>query len=155
MKPELIYWDSCAFLGHLQAEPDKVQQCGGTLERAAAGEVGIITSALTITEVLWTKGSPKLPEAKATILKRFFRHSYIRVHNVTRTIAEKAQEVVWANNVRPKDAIHVATALSLGVPTLETFDDDLLRLSGKIGAPPLVIRQPLEPSQRRLMFDGK
>lgn len=152
MKPDLIYWDSCAFLGWLQAEPDKMDLCSGTLDRAKAGEVGIITSALTLTEVLWTKGGPKLPEDKADTLRKFFRHSYIRLHNVTRGVAERAQDVVWNHNVKPKDAIHVATALELGVPTLETFDDGVLKLHGLIGTPPLVVRKPIAAKQGSLPF---
>lgn len=154
MKPELIYWDSCAFLGWLQAEPDKVDLCGGTLDRAKAGEVGIITSTLTLTEVLWTKGGPKLSADKAETLQRFFRHSYIRLHNVTRGVAERARDVVWNHNVKPKDAIHVATALELNVPTLETFDDGVLKLHGLIGSPPLVVRKPIAAQQGSLNFGG-
>jgi predicted nucleic acid-binding protein len=150
MKAELIYWDSCAFLGWLQEEADKVDLCRGRIERAKAGEVGIITSALTLTEVLWTKNAPPLTSDKADLLRRFFRHSYIRVQNVTRSIAETAQDVVWNNSVKPKDAIHVATALALSVPTLETFDDHLITRSGVIGTPPLVIRKPIPPKQSDL-----
>lgn len=154
MKPELIYWDSCTFLGWLQEEADKVDLCRGTLERAQGGEVGIITSALTITEVLWTKGGPKLTQDKADTLRRFFRHSYIRVHNVTRQIAEGAQDVVWNHNIKPKDAIHVATAIGLGIPVLETFDGPLLGHSGMVGSPPLLIRKPI-PAKQPGLFDGK
>jgi predicted nucleic acid-binding protein len=72
------------------------------------------------------------------------------VQNVTRSIAETAQDVVWNNSVKPKDAIHVATALALSVPTLETFDDHLITRSGVIGTPPLVIRKPIPPKQSDL-----
>lgn len=147
MKPELIYWDSDCFLGWLQEEAGKVELCRGTLERAGKGEVGIITSSLALAEVLWMRGGPKLPEDKATKLRAFFRRSYIRVYNLTRGIAESAQDLVWHHDVRPKDAVHVATAIELKVPTLETFDDGLLKKAGKIGAPPLVIRKPLPPLQ--------
>lgn len=150
MKPELIYWDSCTFLAWLQEDPGQVDLARGTLERAQAGEVGLITSTLTLTEVLWMKGAPKLPEEKAVKLRQFFRRSYIRLHNVTRGVAEGAQDLVWNHSIKPKDAIHVATALELGVPTLETFDDDLLKKTGLIGDPALVIRKPIPPKQGSL-----
>src|SRR4051812_33125817 len=111
MPVELIYWDSDAFLGWLQAEPGKTDLCAGTLKRADLGEVIIFTSALTIAEVLWMRGAPMVPEEKAEIVRKFFRRSYLRVRNVTRAVAENAQDLVWNNGVRPKDAIHVATAL--------------------------------------------
>lgn len=146
--PELIYWDSDAFLGWLQEEADKVDLCKGTLERAKAGEVIIVTSALTIAEVLWRRGGPKLSKDKATLLRKFFRHSYIRVRAVTRAIAESAQDVVWNHGIMPKDAIHVATALDAGIATLETFDGELLKKTGKVGS--LVIRKPIPPKQTSL-----
>ncbi len=150
MSVERIYWDSDAFLGWLQNEPGKVELCKGTIERAEAGEVLIVTSALAMAEVLWLKGAPKIAQDKLVILRKFFRRSYVRVINVTRTIAEEAQEVVMLHGIKPKDAIHVATAVNLRIPTLETFDKDLIAKTGTVGAPPLAIRKPLPPKQQKL-----
>ena len=152
MTVERIYWDSCAFLGWPEEEDDKVELCRGTLDRAKAGEVGIVTSTLTLTEVLWTKGGPKLTADKALLINRFFRHSYIRLHNVTRGVAEHAQNVVWDHGIKPKDAIHIATAIELAVPIFETFDGPLLNRDGAIGLPPLVIRKPIAALQPGLDF---
>jgi predicted nucleic acid-binding protein len=44
--------------------------------------------------------------------------------------------------LKPKDATHVATAIKARVDVLDTFDDGLLKLSGEIGDPPLIIRKP-------------
>lgn len=143
MAAELIYWDSDAYLGWLQEEPSKVELCDGTFHRAQMGEVIIFTSALTLAEVLWRRGGPRLPRDKADMLNRFFRRSYFRVRNVTRKIAEQAQQLYWTNGIAPKDAIHVATALSESLVLMETFDAELLKKSGLLGSPPLVIRQPI------------
>jgi hypothetical protein len=147
---ERIYWDSDPFLGWLQSEPGKIELCTGTLKRAQAGEVLIVTSALTLAEVLWRKGGPKLPDDKLALLRKFFRRSYIRVVNVSRVIAEEAQDVVMNHNVRPKDAVHVATAIHHNVAILETFDEGLLAQSGKIGASGLIIRKPIAVPQGEL-----
>jgi predicted nucleic acid-binding protein len=149
MAAEIVYWDSDAFLGWLQAEQGKVELCAGTLRRAELGEVVIFTSALTIAEVLWMRGAPAIPKDKADIVRRFFRRSNLRVRNVTRGIAESAQDLVW--NHRPKDAIHVATALDAAAIALETFDEGLIGKSGQVGSPPLLIRKPLPPAQGTLL----
>jgi len=147
---ELIYWDSDAFLRWLQEEAGKVELCEGTIERAKAGEIVIVTSTLTLAEVLWMRGGPRVPEEKADKVRRFFRHSYIRLWTVTRSIAEDAQDLVWKYSIRPKDAIHVATALAAKCNALETFDEGLLKQSGAVGAPPLAIRKRIPPRQGRL-----
>jgi hypothetical protein len=147
----LIYWDSDTFLGWLQSEAGKAELCEGTLLRADAGEVLIVTSTLTIAEVLWMKNAPPIPKDRADIVRKFFRRSSMRLRNVTRVVSESAQELVWDHGVRPKDAIHVATALEVKVQALETFDDGLLKKSGIIGAPPLLIRKPIAPAQRKLL----
>ncbi len=151
MSAELIYWDSDTFLGWLQNEAGKAEVCEGTIKRAEAGEVLIVTSALTITEVLWLRGAPKVSRDKAEILRRFFRRSFIRVRNVTRSVAESAQELVWDHNIRPKDALHVATALDAKASILETFDDGLIGKSGSVGDPPLIVRKPVAPAQGKLL----
>ncbi len=96
------------------------------------------------------RGAPAIPQEKAEIVRRFFRRSYFRVRNVTRSISEGAQDLVWNHGIRPKDAIHVATALDVGVAFLETFDEQLLKNTGTIGNPPLCIRKPLPPAQKEL-----
>jgi predicted nucleic acid-binding protein len=151
MAAEIVYWDSDAFLGWLQAEQGKVEFCAGTLRRAELGEVVIFTSALTIAEVLWMRGAPVIPQEKADIVRRFFRRSNLRVRNVTRGIAESAQDLVWNHSIRPKDAIHVATALDAAAIALETFDEGLIGKSGQVGSPPLLIRKPLPPTQGTLL----
>ena len=147
MSIERIYWDSDAFLGWLNNDPGKAARCGGMIQRAERGEVLLVTSALTLAECLWMRGQPKVPKDKAQIVQSFFRRSYIRVYNVTRRLGEQSQALVWDNGIKPKDAIHVATAIHLGVDALETFDVDLIKKSGTVGDPLLKIRQPEMPRQ--------
>ena len=58
---------------------------------------------------------------------------------------------VLAAGVAPKDAIHVATALALNIPVIETFDKKLI-LKGLL-IDELAIRQPLPPKQGTLDYD--
>ena len=147
MTPEIVYWDSVALLGWLQNERGREDLCRATFERAEKGEVVIITSALTIAEVLWLRHSPKISKDRATLVRRFFRRSYIRVRAVTRGVSELAQDVVWDHGIKPKDAVHVATALEAKVLALETFDAELIKKSGVRG---LVVREPKPSTQGSL-----
>lgn len=149
----LRYWDSCCFLAWLQKEGDeRVSRCRMVIDEAKAGKLRLVTSTLTLTEVLWLKGKPPIPAGDAKIVQDFFQHEWIVVRELDRAIAESAREVVWNDGVRPKDAIHVATALRVhrDVPLdqLDTFDDDdLIPLSGKLGEPPLKIGYPEIPGK--------
>ncbi|KAF5887948.1 MULTISPECIES: type II toxin-antitoxin system VapC family toxin [Rhizobium] len=134
------YWDSVCFLAWLQNEAGRIDACRDTLDRASAGEIVIVTSALTVAEVLWTKAGPRLTEEKAGLLNGFFRRSYIKVVNLDRAVAQKAQKHVWNDGIRPKDSIHLATALHLQCDVLETYDDGLLTKNGQFDA--LTIGRP-------------
>ncbi len=151
MTAELTYWDSDCFLAWFQEEAGKVDACRGPIERAEAGDVFILSSTLTVAEVLWMRGAPRLPEDKASLVRAFFRRPYIRLRNVTRHVAEAAQDLVWNHGIKPKDAIHVATALDAKAVALETFDEKLIKKSGSVGGGNLIIRQPQPPKQGKLL----
>ena len=62
---------------------------------------------------------------------------------------------MWNKNVKPKDAIHLATALRQDVQLdqFDTFDEGLLKLSGSLGDPPLTIGRPSLPP--KLPFESE
>lgn len=138
----LRYWDADAFLGWLRAEPDKEEGCRAVIAEAQADKLKIVTSTLTLAEVLWLKGNAPIPAADREKVRSFFRHRWIALVQLDRSTAELAQEVVWEHGVRPKDAVHVATALKTQVEQLDTFDRALQRKSGEVGTPPLKIGPP-------------
>lgn len=109
---------------------------------------------MAVMDIAGSRGAPAIQRDKAEIVRKFFRRLHFRIRNVTQTVAESAQDSVRTQGIRPKDAIHVATALDAHACALETFDDGLLGKTGKIGNPPLIIRKPLSPAQPGL-FDGQ
>lgn len=146
--PEKIYWDSNVFLAFLQNEEGREAACRARLKSAELGEILIVTSALTIAEVIWLKGEPRLTEDKAETLNNFFQKSSIRSVNLDRKIAQDAQRLVWESKIRPKDSVHVATARHYGCSILETFDNDLILKASVLDG--LDIRQPPDPPQGAL-----
>lgn len=136
------YWDSDCFLGYLQEEPDKVDLCQEVLDAAQDGHVLIVTSALTIAEVLALRGRDPIPATTRRKVENFFRNDFIAVRNITRRVAENARIYVWDHGVKPKDALHVATAIDAGLPLLNSFDHGLISKSGTLGSVPLTIEKP-------------
>jgi predicted nucleic acid-binding protein len=148
------YWDSDCFLGWLLAEPDKEEKCRVVLEAAEQGKLVIVSSALTIAEVLALRGRPRIRDDRRALVEGFFRNEYIIIRNLTRRVAERARAMVWDHGVAPKDAVHVATALDASLVLLNTFDQDLCRHNGRIGSPSLTIELP-QLAEPPLPFDKK
>lgn len=144
------YWDSDCFLAWLQNEAGKATDCAPVIREAEAGKLIIVTSALTIAEVLYLRHHTPIPKDQAEQVRRFFEHEWIVISELDRTLAENARELVWDHGIKPKDAIHVASALDAGVDQLDTFDGDLMKKSEAVGNPPLKIGRPNLP---QTLFD--
>jgi hypothetical protein len=139
-----VYWDANVFHALFGKEAGRVEMCLRIEKAAKNGEVEIYTSTATFVECVWIKGQPdKLSKEHETVIQRYFMHKYIRAINCDRQIAEAARNLIWQfPHLRPKDAIHVASAIAQQVEVLHTYDEDLLKLSGQIGKPPLKICHP-------------
>ncbi len=138
---ELRYWDTVTFLRFLLNDEGS-DVCASILKEAQAGRLCIVTSALTLVEVVKLRHHEPIPKADADKIRLFFQHKYIEVKDLNRYISEAARDLVWNNAVDPKDAVHVATAMRFHVPRLDTFDCGLCRLDGGMGTPPLRIMHP-------------
>ena len=144
---ERRYWDSVCFLKWLKKEQD-YEDCRGVINKAECGELEIITSAYTISEVIYLKSNEKINRGKSDEICRFFENKYIILINVDRTIAELARNLLWDYQaLRPQDAIHIASAIKAKIPIFDTFDDYLIKLNQSIGDPPLIIGKPNIPYQ--------
>ncbi len=112
------------------------------MSAAGRGKIEIVTSALTISEVLLMRGRPAIPSSRRSTVREFFGRGYIIVVPIVREIAEKSQDLVWDRGVKPKDALHVATAISAGLRLFNTFDNELIGKSGAAGLSSLTIERP-------------
>ena len=100
----------------------------------------IVTSTLTIAEVIRMRGKPMLTEDEETTIGNFFLHSYILMYDVTRVVAENARQLARRYNLRPNDSIHLSTALLSDADVFETWDTrDFERIQGV----PIEIRTPI------------
>jgi predicted nucleic acid-binding protein len=142
------YWDSVTFLAYLgeETQDNRLERCEHVIDLAKGGQVAILTSALTLVEVLHIKGLRRLSQDSEQKIHDFFLHEWIVVRNVDRKIAEDARQLVWKQRIEPKDAIHVATALANNADRLDTFDNALCNLTNKLGSPPLPIDWPELPT---------
>ncbi len=91
-----VYCDADVFIGWFNRERDKVEACRGLVISSEKGEVKIITSALTLTEVIKIKGQQPLSQSKEETIKEFFEQEFVSIVNVDRRTAEWARDLNMA-----------------------------------------------------------
>ena len=149
---EYVYWDSNCFIGYLHNEQN-ADVLDSVIRRAESGELVIVTSVLTITEVLKYKGSDGIVHYPIDSTEEcylddcFSPDNGVVVVNLDRDVASNARRVVWDHGIDPKDAIHVATAMQFkrhglmkGNDTLvfHTFDKKMLNRGDGIDDIPFI-----------------
>jgi predicted nucleic acid-binding protein len=150
MTKQLVYWDSATFLALFSKNesPNNCELCEDVWNECKQGMSLIVTSTLTVAEVIFLKGTPKLDPSKRPLVNNFFRDEHIILKPLTRSIAELARDIVWDVSIHPKDAIHIATAVTYKIGVIHTFDKGLLnRNTLNVNGFLLNIRQPYAPRQ--------
>jgi predicted nucleic acid-binding protein len=144
MTKEQRYWDSSAFLGWLNKEPETFDVCDQILADAEAGKCQIVTSTVTFAEVFWVKPTPRagtLPTAdQIRAIKDLFGKSFVIPAELDRLTALLARDLLFtfaqSYGLKPMDALHLATAIksrSRGdVECFDTWDEPLGKLNGQL-----------------------
>lgn len=163
-KPDRIYWDSCVFIDCLQRTASRINVLLEIIEVATRGQVKIVTSALSIAEVVSICSTRPVPVSEANKIKCFFENRFILLQQVDRATAELAADIGRQHKIRPVDAIHIATAIRARCHVLHTYDGSgdptnnkrLIFYNRKIGNPALPIEVPSvisKLSQRQKSLD--
>ena len=145
-----IYWDTSVFIalikGEVSAEVDRAGIAQAILRAAEAGKIELVTSAFTRAEVRRDRRQPKLTPQQHSRVSAFFRRSYLHVRPLDQAIGESAAELGERYNLKPADAVHLATALSVQADELQHWDDrDFGRLPLRADPPPIKIAHPTLP----------
>ncbi|MHB8928855.1 MAG: type II toxin-antitoxin system VapC family toxin [Bacillota bacterium] len=152
-KKATYYWDSNVFIDLIQRNPEHVIILEQIMEEAKADRIRIVSSACTLAEVVKPPNGDRLPDVDESILDGLFENDYISLRAVDRLVGTKARELVRYHNLKPVDAIHVATAILEGVNVLHTYDEEhLLKKNGRIGTPPLKIERPQGTVQVKMVI---
>lgn len=155
---KVYYWDACIYLALLKNEQSHGKPHMDSIIQIAKDNFAlkntIITSVLTMTEVLSSSLTPGQEEA---FLKTFKATNHT-LYDVDYGIAKKARKFreAFLNHPSGKkfttpDAIHAATAVVYKAHEMHTFDDGqkekrqlgLLELNGHDGVEKLIICKPL------------
>ncbi len=124
----------------LQQEPEHALVLNGLYNEVRTGDRLIFTSALTIAELGGNAAS--VTPARLRALEDLFLQHNVIVVNLDRFVAHKAREIrndlIGKRKLPGNDAIHLATALSIDVNEMFTYDDNHLtplndQFAGKSG----------------------
>ena len=166
----LIYWDTCIFFAWIKQEsvwPESVTKgIEQTIERAYAQQLVILTSVVTLTEVLQSQLKPEDKER----YRKIFGHPHLQLMDADRRVCSRAADIRQFYDTRVFDAsgnrvsgsfmslgdsLQLATAIQFRVDEFQTLDGsgkrqhriDLLKLNGSVANIRLVIVQPkyIEP----------
>jgi predicted nucleic acid-binding protein len=162
--PRRVYWDACTFIGLLNREPRKADDCTDVWKEAEAGNTLIYTSFMSFAEVFKTKcdgeHTKPLSEEDDKRIEDLLRQRFIKPVVVDERIGIAARRLMrhYQECKKPIDGIHLATAMALNVDEMHTFDRDLQKLSGKVnradGKPlKICLPYPVAPPPPQL-FDG-
>ena len=134
-------WCSCTIIDYLKGE-ERARPCIDIVAHMKEGSHEIVTSTIAEAEVAHL-GNAIPRNIAEQMIKEFFGRAYVVRVPFGRDMAEDVRRLIRTYpGLTTLDASHVATALRLKIPLLETFDDRLTALDGLEGDPPLVIRNP-------------
>ena len=145
-----IYWDSCVWLSYINGYPARLPVLETLLadSRSQLADIELVTSTIAQTEVafaLTEKESHTLDsEVEAKIDALWTDRRTITLVEYHTAIAREARDLIrlgieydW--QLKPLDAIHLATARWLRVYEFHTYDKKLPRYSDQVGFP---IKEP-------------
>jgi predicted nucleic acid-binding protein len=153
-EPKAVYWDSDVIIHRIQRTPQHIDILDYLTETAEKNNLLIVVSTFTIVEVNRADNLLPLTEEEDKRISDYFENDYIVIRPLSIPIAQLARQIARKFNIKPKDAVHVATAVFWQVPILQSYDSGLCKKTGLIGDPPLKIENPAYIGQGPLFMSG-
>jgi len=123
-----LYVDSNVFLNAVLYDPAKnptAKQAKAFLTQITTGKVTGITSVLTWDEFVWVARRELGRDEANEKGKEFLNFPNLTFKSLTLNIIQHAQEFLVKYNLRPRDALHIVTAIDNGLHEIVSFDGDL------------------------------
>ena len=122
----MVYVDSNLFIYAAIGLPEdsKTVQSRIFFTKIASGKILASTSVLTWDEVIWVCRKSLPPDLTNNVGNSFFSLPNLELKDVNKAIVLKASDLVAQHNLRPRDAIHAATAILNGEKEIISDDSD-------------------------------
>ena len=140
-----VYWDTNVLLSYINGVDDRVPVIEELFRKARAGEIELITSAVTRVEVAFAEGEKDAqaldPAVLASIDTLWAPGSPLKTVEFFDLIGDGARDLMrrsisqgWGS-LKPLDSIHLATAQQMNAAEFHTYCQRLHRWSDKLGFP--------------------
>ncbi len=132
----VIGLDTAIFIYHFEAHPTYLPLTTAILNRVQAGEPHAVISVITLMEINvhpWRLRQPRIAQTYEALLVNF---PHLQVLDVNRDVARLAAQIRAGYNLRPADALHIASALVGGATLWVSNDKQHQRVSDLL---PIVI----------------
>jgi predicted nucleic acid-binding protein len=140
-----VYWDSNVILSYLNDVPDRVATIEELFRQARAEEIELLTSSISRVEVAFVESERESRELDADVEETINRlwqpgspiktvEFYDLIGDGARRLMRRGVSQGWGL-LKPKDAIHLATAERMGVSEMHSYDNRVKKWSGELGFP--------------------
>ncbi|MBS3099145.1 type II toxin-antitoxin system VapC family toxin [Candidatus Pacearchaeota archaeon] len=118
------YVDANIFLNPVLYKDGKAEKCREILRQITGGEIAAVTSFLTWDEFVHVIRKQLGREIATKEGDKFLKFPNLTFLKVDENVIFKAQELIAEYNVKPRDAIHAASALAKGIREIISDDPD-------------------------------
>lgn len=128
--PRLFYWDSCVFISYLGKHPSRIGVLDAIVEdiQKSDGQKKIVASQVAKVEVAFAGTAPPTAEEEQLIDDFWADDAIVELIEFHDHTAKLARELIrecrsrGVHQIKPIDAIHLATAISVGVDEFHTYN---------------------------------
>jgi len=124
--------DTVVFIYHFESHPFYLPATSTVLSMVRDGNLDAVISVVTLMEIVvrpLSLGRRAVAEEYEVLLAHF---PHLEIHDADRWIARRAAELRARYQVKPADALQVATAQQAGATVFITNDEQLKRLASEL-----------------------
>ena len=133
MRKDLLYIDSNVFLYPVLYDSEAIVEARKSKEfllKIAQGGVEACTATVTWDEVVWVIRKIFAFDPSMEVGKKLLSFPNLRLLGVKNGTIYTAQELMEKYKIKPRDAIHAATALENKVTEIVSYDKDFDEING-------------------------